>query len=616
MDASPGGHFAATQAQEDLLRESHRKAQHFIDHERQFRLGVLPIEQAHPKTLGLAETAQEDPQAAIRMLQAVDRDLGPVVERGFASPEFARLLAAMQRTLLGGGRICFSGCGATGRLSILLEAAWRRFWQELPQRQPAIAQRLPGLEDRVVSIMTGGDYALIRSVENFEDLATSGRRQVQEARLGKGDILVAFTGTGETTSVIGTVWQAVDDGAETFFVFNTPAEVVARHIERGRQVIEDPRIVKLCFDNGPMAVTGSTRMQSTSTQLLIVGAGLEMALAGLLRTRLDASELERLGAASASAADYQRSFARLIDDLGQSQAVAAMAAWVCYEEQVYRRKGLVTYLADECLLDIFTDTTERSPTFMLPRFRTYDDRVSPPPWALVKHPRLPTPEAWRQVLRRGFRCLEWDSQTYRELGAPVALQQEPPRLGGDEMLKFLVGREDDPSRRQGPDDVAMLIALGNEAPRLAEADDPLCRAYEACARPFPQRVVLALGPTAAPADLAPTVWHLSVRLPESPLRLGERVAVKLVLNTVSTITAARLGRLVSNSMAYLNPSNKKLVDRGTRLVAEQAGVDYQTACFALHETMEELPHLVRPGEETPSPVAVTIAKLKQKRSQT
>ena len=599
---------------EALLGEARRKAQAFLDHQKQFRLGVLPIEQANPKTAWLAETAQKDPEAAIRMLQAVDRDVEAVADRGFASPEFAQLLAAMQRTLDQGGRICFSGCGATGRLSILLEASWRRFWQDLRSQHRDVAARLPNLEDRVVSIMTGGDYALVRSVENFEDYSVFGRRQVQEAHLGQGDILVGFTGTAETTSVLGTLWQAVDDGAETFLVFNTPADVAARHIERARQVIEDPRIVKLCLNNGPMAVTGSTRMQSTSTQLLVVGAALEMALVAWLGSQLDASALKQLSIVPRSSADYRRGFAELMEDLGQPQAVATMAAWIRYEEEVYRHKGLVTYLADECLLDIFTDTTERSPTFMLPRFRTCDDEVSPPSWAFVKNPRLPTPEAWRQVLRRQPRCLAWDSRTYREMDAPISLQEKPPHLDAGEMLKFLIGNEDDSSRHRGKDDAAILIILGDEAERLARADDPLRQAFCASASPFAHRVVLTLGPMASSPDSALAVWHLPVRLSKSLLRLGDRMVVKLVLNTVSTLTAARLGRLVGNSMAYLNPSNKKLVDRGTRLIAEQAGVDYETACFALHETMEELPHMVKPGEELPSPVAVAIARLQQKKN--
>lgn len=592
-----------------FLQEARRRAEHFLDHEKQFHLGVLPTEQSHPKTVGLAETAQRDLEAAVRMLQAVDGDVLPQATQVFAGAQFPRLVSALQRALGGRGRICFSGCGATGRLSILLEACWRRLWQEFQRDDPRLAGRFPAFEDRVVSIMTGGDYALIRSVEHFEDHAVFGRQQVLEAGLGVEDVLVAISEGGETSSVIGTVWQAVENGAQVFFVFNNPAEVLARHIERSRQVIEDPRVTKLDLSSGPMAVAGSTRMQATTCELLVVGAALEIALVHTLRSGLDAADLPQLSVAAGAAPDYALRFAELLEDLGKPEAVAAIAAMTRYEEDLYRAQGLVTYMADRCLLDIFTDTTERSPTFMLPRFRRRDDQVSPPSWAFVKNPRLPTPQAWREVLRREPRCLAWDADMYRRLNAPPGLQADPPRLAASDMFQFLIGNEDDASRYGVAANAAILLVLGEEASRLAFPGDPLRAAFEACARPYAQRAVLAVGPPAAPADLADTRWHVAVRLPASPLRLYDRLAMKLVLNNLSTATMARLGRVISNWMAHVEPTNKKLIDRGTRLVAEIAGVDYATACYALHETMEELAQTYPPGQAKPSPVALTIARL-------
>lgn len=595
-----------------FLQEAHRKAQQFIDHEQQFHLGVLPTEQSNPKTVGLAETAQRDVEAAVRMLQAVDGDVVPRATEVLAGVEFQRLVAALRRALDGPGRICFSGCGATGRLSILLEVCWRRFWQELPRRHPAVAAKLPPLEHRVVSIMTGGDYALIRSVENFEDHQVFGRQQVREAGLGKGDVLVAISEGGETSSVIGTIWQALDNGAEVFFAFNNPAALLAQHIERSRRVIEEPRVTKLDLACGPMGVAGSTRMQATTAELLVVGAALELALTETLRQTLDAADLAQLGIVSATPPDYARWLAALLHDLAQPGAVAALAAMVRYEEQLYRSHGLVTYLADQCLLDIFTDTTERSPTFMLPRFRSCADQVSPPPWAFVKNPRLPTPEAWRAVLCREPRCLTWEADMYRRLDAPASLQANPPRLAAADMFQFLIGNEPDAARSSVAASAAILIVLGDEVARLARPDDPLRGAFATCARPFAQRAVLAVGPAAPPQDLAPVLWHVPVRPSASPLGLYDRLAMKLVLNNVSTATMARLGRLISNWMAYVEPTNKKLIDRGTRLVAEIAGVDYATACYALHETIEELARTLTPGEEKPSPVALTIARLQRR----
>jgi hypothetical protein len=182
------------------------------------------------------------------------------------------------------------------------------------------------------------------------------------------------------------------------------------------------------------------------------------------------------------------------------------------------------------------------------------------------------------------------------------------------MFKFVIGNEDDASRYRVAANAAILIALGDEVLRLALPDDPLRVAFDACARPFDGRAILAVGPAAPPPDMAPALWHVPVRPAVSPLRLYDRLAMKLVLNNVSTATMARLGRVVSNWMAHVEPTNKKLIDRGTRLVAELAGVDYATACYALHETIEELARTLAPGRAKPSPVALSIARLQRQQA--
>lgn len=74
---------------------------------------------------------------------------------------------------------------------------------------------------------------------------------------------------------------------------------------------------------------------------------------------------------------------------------------------------------------------------------------------------------------------------------------------------------------------------------------------------------------------------MDVDIPDTPLNLFSHLAVKLTLNNVSTATMGKMGRLTSNWMAHVDASNKKLIDRSTRLVVELAGVDYETACVAL-----------------------------------
>ena len=127
----------------------------------------------------------------------------------------------------------------------------------------------------VFSIMTGGDYALVRSVEFFEDYQSFGRQQVKELNMQSGDMLVAITEGGETSSVLGTVFEALDRNCKAFLMFNNPADLLAEHLERSRKAICDERVCVLDLYCGPMALAGSTRMQATTSAQLIAGAALE-----------------------------------------------------------------------------------------------------------------------------------------------------------------------------------------------------------------------------------------------------------------------------------------------------------------------------------------------------
>ena len=92
------------------------------------------------------------------------------------------MLEASCKAVANGGKIIFSGCGATGRLSILLESMWRTFFRRLEAFDPNVFRKVARFENTVFSIMTGGDYALIKSVESFEDYPQFGRRQAEETR--------------------------------------------------------------------------------------------------------------------------------------------------------------------------------------------------------------------------------------------------------------------------------------------------------------------------------------------------------------------------------------------------------------------------------------------------
>lgn len=64
------------------------------------------------------------------------------------------------------------------------------------------------LGERVRGGITGGDRALIGSLEGFEDLSLIGALQREDAGLADGDVVFAVTEGGETSAVIGAALAA------------------------------------------------------------------------------------------------------------------------------------------------------------------------------------------------------------------------------------------------------------------------------------------------------------------------------------------------------------------------------------------------------------------------
>lgn len=60
-------------------------------------------------------------------------------------------------------------------------------------------------------------------------------------------------------------------------------------------------------------------------------------------------------------------------------------------------------------------------------------------------------------------------------------------------------------------------------------------------------------------------------------RMKSGTAQKLVLNMITTSVMIKLGRVVDNKMVDMQLSNNKLLDRGTKMIMDKTGMDYETA---------------------------------------
>jgi N-acetylmuramic acid 6-phosphate etherase len=144
-----------------------------------------------------------------------------------------------------------------------------------------------------------------------------------------------------------------------------------------------------------------------------------------------------------------------------------------------------------------------------------------------------------------------------------------------------------------------MIAIGDETDYLIRTS------VKQFGSGYKKTAAIIIGPATADVK-TDELFQFSCDLPDSPLQLCHHLAVKLVLNTVSTATMALMGRVVGNAMIWLSPSNKKLIDRGSRLIAQLTGCSYDQACIELHKTLEEVELRSQKDEEVPSPVALAM----------
>lgn len=348
------------------------KAQDFLSISSQFRLGHLSTESFHPVTRQLSQIVHQDVGAAFELLQSVDREALRAIKS--KSGIIWQMAQDIRTTLEAGHKVFMCGCGATGRLSLVLETLYRQNF---------------GFKDNVISFMAGGDFALIKSVESFEDKVEYGERQLLELGFGKNDLLLSPTEGGETPFVIGATNLASRVSTRApYFLYCNPDELLLP-IERSKEVLQNPKIHKVNLTVGPMAISGSTRMQASTVLMLAIGMG-------LLHSHQNAESFERF---------YQDYLERLTQT-----DYRLMKGLTVLEANLYKEEKYLNYLAHPHLaISILTDTTERSPTFSLRGFENHLDAGNHHSLSYLFIQEAETAaHGWSELLGREPRALEWE----------------------------------------------------------------------------------------------------------------------------------------------------------------------------------------------------------------
>jgi len=603
---------------------SNKRSDEFLKISDQFQLGVLTTESSHPVTANLSETAKRDVSAALGLLFEADGDVVRKYREFAESGRAPKIKEAVLSALKNGGKIFFTGCGSTGRLSIQLVSIWRDFWQRQSARGLTCSPSAAEFENRAFSVMAGGDFALIKSVEGFEDFTAFGKKQIADLGVSGKDVVFAITEGGETSHVIGTAWQGLEVGAKVYFVYNNPDDILCKHVKRSREVIEEPRIEKINLTTGPMSITGSTRMQATTIQLCVLLTVLEMVLRDLMK------ELEPKGPCALDSANVPAQFLQQLTEmhatLNSPKLLSQLAKAVSLEESVYRSKHKNTYFADRFGIDVLTDTTERSPTYCSPPFRKFDDTTATESWAFLFLPYQDTPKAWERIIKRQPKCVEWSETEVKELVSEDKVERTIEvvrKISTAELMRFKVGLDGLKYRPLGQGDCAVGIVSEEEKASLLTPAGFHRTQLEAARKAGARIGVIYFGREESHQEIQDflATWNpgggaVLATIPKTDFVLDgvTRAGLKMLLNALSTCTMVCLGRVMGNYMIWVVASNLKLIDRSTRYIQRLTDLDYQAANRLLFEVVEYVEPRMKADQAYPPVVGVSVMRVRHKLS--
>jgi N-acetylmuramic acid 6-phosphate etherase len=348
-------------------------ADEFLKVATDYQLGALDTEAQHPFTTSLSQMAEADVGEAVKLMHQVDvLALREFAAKSAPVADLARTIAA---TFAAGRRIFLCGCGATGRLSLSIEVFCRM--GVLPSPDP----------ERVVAFMAGGDLALIKAIETFEDHPEYGARQLEALGFIEGDLLIATTEGGETPFVIGAAERAAEISTNhPWFLYCNPDEQLIKVAARSKRVIKNRAIHKMNLAVGAMAVSGSTRLQSSTVLMAAIGFAF-----------LHQHDPEH---APGEVLQLLRHVAHCDGQF--------LVPFIEHEAAAYERGAYVLYTSSRFGITVVTDTTERAPTFSLVPFEKQDDPAALASWCHFLMPDQPGAHAaWHALLHREPRTLEW-----------------------------------------------------------------------------------------------------------------------------------------------------------------------------------------------------------------
>lgn len=360
--------------------------QGFWQHYQKFLKNTLITEEPNSLSANLSFLCQNNLTEAFKVFQTIE--LQTIQTLFEYIPKINELRNTVQLTLKNKQKIFLVGCGASGRLAMLIKQLY--------------IEENPAHDNLIVCVAAGGDISLIRSVEEFEDHKEFGSQQLLAQGYTKNDLVIGLSASGESNFILGTLDYVTKNSLhKPYLICNNPTNII---IERNPQhiAVDKKALVVLSLDVGAMALTGSTRLQATTAMQIVLY---------LVLTNNPLSQNASLSDITNQTSTWLKLALQEIYDLIVKIPLSKFATITQIESDILKNKNYIIYTTNNKILglSLLADTTERSPTFNLAPFENQSEleHNSFSPFYLCLENTNSPAEVWEILFATSPTCINW-----------------------------------------------------------------------------------------------------------------------------------------------------------------------------------------------------------------
>lgn len=542
----------------------------FEEFEKKFQLKDTTTEQRHPETMQLSQVMHENVSQGLLQLLSVDRS----VLTGFDAfiPSIRTLAPQIAARLKKNGRVFLVGSGTSGRVGIDIAAKCCQTFKMTC----------------IHGVIAGGDSAIIRAKEGFEDSEEDGRKALQSFNIDSNDCVILISASGSASFNVGCGHYASDQGALVLYFYNSQS--IPSRTQDLFDRVQNP-VMPLCVDIGPQAISGSTRLQSAT----LAEASLGALLASALYLSQDEDEL---------AFQYPKKlFLNMTEGLQRvKEMIPHIEKFVMREKEIFAapdsnffkvkdqsNQGYVTLISGKaCIREVLVDATEMSPTFSInPMRRNNEAHKKRAEFQAYLMEEGSNQEAWKILLGRESREVDVE----------------------DFILSYHEGKA---NRPLGKGNLVIGVATCEDSLKITTALQEAKSQGAATGL-----ILLSYSKTENVADMELVIENI----PYDAMGLTQTIMLKQVLNLLSNGSMVLMNKVHGNQMIDVRASNYKLINRCMRLIKEiwsEYRQDETVTDKELYHAIVQINAIKKIYEEkgiyTPSVVKITLAMLALKKS--